>query len=428
MKKFMTIWMGELISSIGSGMTAFAIGIYVYQMTKSVALVSVVTLLAYLPTILLSPVGGVLADRYDRRLLMILGDLLSGLGLLYIFICTQTGHIGILPICIGVTISSVFISLLEPAYKATISDLVPATDYAKASGMMQMAGASRYLISPAIAGIILAVSDIRTILVIDMLTIVVTVTATMSVRNKIEEVKPDTENFNFYREFNQGIQSIVKDRGVLALVVLMGLVCFFVAFIQTLMLPMILAFADTRSLGIMESISAVGMLAGSILIGMMNIQKNYTRILMAALACCGVFMAFTGMTTNVVWIVVTSFLFFAALPFVNTCADVLIRSVLPNEVQGRAWGMIGILTQSGYIAAYAVCGLLADRVFNPMLATEGILAGSIGRVIGTGEGRGIGLMLILAGLGMALMAIIFGKNQDIRNMERISDEKITAVE
>ena len=191
---------------------------------------------------------------------------------------------------------------------------------------------------------------------------------------------------------------------------------------------MILAFADTRSLGIMESVSAVGMLAGSILIGMMNIQKNYTRILMAALACCGLFMAFTGMTTNVVWIVVTSFLFFAALPFVNTCADVLIRSVLPNEVQGRAWGMIGILTQSGYIAAYAVCGFLADKVFNPMLATEGILAGSIGRVIGTGEGRGIGLMLILAGLGMAMMAVIFGKNQNIRNMERISDEKITAVE
>ena len=428
MKKFMTIWTGELISSIGSGMTAFSIGIYVYQMTKSVALVSVVTLLAYLPTILLSPIGGVLADRYDRRLLMILGDLLSGLGLFYIFICMQTGHIGILPICIGVTISSVFISLLEPAYKATISDLVPATDYVKASGMMQMAGASRYLISPAIAGIILVVSDIRTILVIDMLTIVVTVTATMSVRSKIEEVKPNTENFNFYKEFKQGLQSVVQDRGVLALVVLMGLVCFFVAFIQTLMLPMILAFADTRSLGIMESVSAVGMLAGSILIGMMNIQKNYTRILMAALACCGLFMAFTGMTTNVVWIVVTSFLFFAALPFVNTCADVLIRSVLPNEVQGRAWGMIGILSQSGYIAAYAVCGFLADKVFNPMLATEGILAGSIGRVIGTGEGRGIGLMLILAGLGMAMMAVIFGKNQNIRNMERISDEKITAVE
>ena len=82
MKKFMMIWIGELISSIGSGMTAFALSIYVYEMTGSVSYVSLVTLLAYLPTILLSPLGGVLADRYDRRILMIIGDLFSGLGLL----------------------------------------------------------------------------------------------------------------------------------------------------------------------------------------------------------------------------------------------------------------------------------------------------------------------------------------------------------
>lgn len=81
MKKFMMIWIGELISAIGSGMTAFALSIYVYELTGSVSYVSLVTLLAYMPTILLSPVGGVLADRYDRRLLMIIGDLFSGLGL-----------------------------------------------------------------------------------------------------------------------------------------------------------------------------------------------------------------------------------------------------------------------------------------------------------------------------------------------------------
>jgi sugar lactone lactonase YvrE len=83
MKKFMAIWVGELISSIGSGMTAFAVSIYVYQLTGSATWVSAAALLAYLPTILLSPVGGILADRYDRRLMMVLGDSLSALGLLF---------------------------------------------------------------------------------------------------------------------------------------------------------------------------------------------------------------------------------------------------------------------------------------------------------------------------------------------------------
>lgn len=103
MKKFMMIWFGELLSSIGSGMTAFALSVYVYELTGSVSYVSLVTLLAYMPTILLSPLGGVLADRYDRRLLMIIGDLFSGLGLLYILWQIQIGNTGMQPILAGVT-------------------------------------------------------------------------------------------------------------------------------------------------------------------------------------------------------------------------------------------------------------------------------------------------------------------------------------
>lgn len=94
----MTIWIGELISSIGSGMTAFAVLIYVYQLTGSATLVSFAALLAFLPTILLSPVGGILADRYDRRLMMIIGDSFSAVGLLFIFVSIQTGYAGVLPV------------------------------------------------------------------------------------------------------------------------------------------------------------------------------------------------------------------------------------------------------------------------------------------------------------------------------------------
>lgn len=418
MKKFMTIWIGELISSIGSGMTAFAVAIYVYQLTGSATLVSVTALLAYLPTILLNPVGGILADRYDRRLMMILGDSLSALGLLFIFICIQTGHAGVLPVCIGVTISSVFISLLEPAYKATVTDLLSEEEYTKASGLVQIAGASKYLISPFIAGLILSFTDIRVILIIDMATIFVTVFAVASVRNSIHVAKPNKDNLNFFIEFREGMKSITSDKGVSSLVLLMAFMCFFVAFIQTLMTPLILAFSNAKTLGIMESVSAVGMLIGGVSLGILNIKRNYSRILMVSLMAAGVFMAMTGTTTDIWLIVVFCILFFTALPFINTCADVLIRTRIPNNLQGRAWGMISVLTQIGYVVAYAVCGVLADYVFNPMLMEDGILAGSVGRLIGTGEGRGIGLMLIITGILMFVFAFIFGSNKSIKEIER----------
>lgn len=175
MKNFIKIWAGELISNIGSGMTAFALSIYTYRLTGSVTWVSIVTMLAYLPTILLNPIGGILADRLDRRLMMICGDLFSAFGLIYILISIQAGSNSLAPIIIGVTINSVFVSLLDPAYKATITDLLTAEEYAKASGLVQIASNAKFLISPAIAGLILGIWDIRVILIIDILTIFITV-------------------------------------------------------------------------------------------------------------------------------------------------------------------------------------------------------------------------------------------------------------
>lgn len=417
-KKFLTIWFGELISSIGSGMTAFAVSIYVYKLTGSATLVSVVALLAFLPTILLSPFGGILADRYDRSLLMILGDSLSIIGLLFIFISIQTGNGGVVPILIGVTISSIFISLLEPSYRATVTDLISEEDYARASGLVQIAANSKYLISPFLAGLILSITDIRVILIIDIATIIITVLTITYVRKSIETVNLSKENFNFFSEFKEGFNTILSDKGVKSLIVLMAFMCFFIAFIQTLMTPMILAFSDEKTLGIMESLSAIGMLIGSVIIGILNIKKNYSKVLMFSLMISGIFMGLVGTTTSIWLIVLFCLLFFTSLPFINTCADVLIRMRIPNDIQGRVWGMISILTQIGFVLAYAVCGILADYVFNPMLMENGILASNLGLIIGTGEGRGIGLMLIIAGIIMVAFAFIFGSRESIKDMER----------
>ena len=422
MKKFMMIWIGELISSIGSGMTAFALSIYVYEMTGSVSYVSLVTLLAYLPTILLSPLGGVLADRYDRRILMIIGDLFSGLGLLYILWQIQIGAGSMLPILIGVTFNAVFVALLEPSYRATITDLLTQEEYDRASGMVQMAGNARYLLSPALAGILLAVADIRLILVLDISTFFITITMVALVRKTIQKpVKRETQGF--LTEMKQGFTVITENKGILSLVIIMAFVCFFIGFVQTLTGPMVLAVSDARTVGILESVCAIGMLVGSVWIGFVGIRGGYARVLCGAGIFCGVFMALAGVNRNL-WVTgLGIFLFFLSLPFMNTCADVLVRVNIPNELQGRVWGMISLLTQAGTVLAYASCGVLADYLFEPMLAEKGILAGSVGRLIGTGEGRGIGFLLILSGIGMALCASTIGHSRGVRALQKNLEEQ-----
>ena len=168
-----------------------------------------------MPTILLSPVGGVLADRYDRRLLMIIGDLFSGLGLVYILWQMQIGNTGMAPILLGVTWNAVFVALLEPSYKATVTDLLTQEEYGKASGMVQIAGNARYLISPALAGVILGVADIRVILLIDICTFFLTITMVAMVRKAVK--KPvQKENRGMIGELREGFLVIAKNKGIRA--------------------------------------------------------------------------------------------------------------------------------------------------------------------------------------------------------------------
>ena len=415
MKNFYKLWLGELISNIGSGMTAFALSVYIYEKTGSVSYVSLITLLSFMPSIILSPIGGLLADRYDRRLLMIIGDLFSGLGLVYILWNIQAGENSIVPIFVGITFSSIFTSLLEPSYRATLTDILDEENYAKASGLIQAAGSAKYLISPVIAGMILSVADIRVILLLDILTFITTCLMIFLVRKSMNS---ETQNYkkDSFKELLEGLFIIKENRGVYSLVIIMFFVCFFMGFIQILIRPMILALSSVKTAGMMESLCAAGLLIGSLWIGIAGIKKNYSKILAVASFFCGIFMSMTGVNKNLAIIGISTFLFFSTLPFMNSCADVLVRVSVPNELQGRVWGLISLITQMGTVAAYIISGIMADYVFEPMFNKNGILVENIGIIIGTGKGRGIGFMLILSGIGMLIMAIVIWKNGEIREV------------
>lgn len=422
--KFLLLWSGQLVSAIGSGLTSFGLGIYVFQQTGKASAMALVTLLAFMPSILLSSFAGVLADRYDRRLLMVLGDSLSALGLVFILICMLGGEVQLWQICVGVTISSVFSSLLDPAYKATVSDLLSEEQYTKASGLVQLAGSAKFLISPIIAGFLLAVSDIKLLLMIDICTIFVTVLTTFVVRRGLAS-KTCEQTKSFIREFKEGWYAVSKNRGVLVLVMITSVLTFFLGFIETLSIPMLLAFTNSSVIGTIETIVASGMLVSSVIIGFFSIKKDYVKILSVALFCEGIFMVAFGFRENIILICVSGFFFFAMMPFANTTLDFLVRTNIDNSVQGRAWSLIGIISQLGFIASYALSGVLADYVFTPLLVDGGLLTDSVGKIIGTGTGRGTGLLIIVAGMLLCVTSVTLYNLKSVRNLEHRGDSCIT---
>lgn len=416
-KKFFILWSGEFISAIGSGLTAFGLGVYVFNLTGKASAMALITILAFLPPLLFGTVAGVLADRYDRRLMMILGDSLSVIGLIYILVCMFMGDAQLWQICVGVTVSSVFSSLMEPAYKATVSDLLTAEQFTKASGLVQITNSAKYLVSPIIAGYLLAVSDVKLILIIDICTFFVTVASTLVVKKGIATKKQVEKKTSFIAEFKEGWTTLTKNKGVFTLTIITSILCFSMGFIQMLSAPMILAFKNSSVLGTVETIVALGMLFSSILIGVIKIKGGYVKILSASLFGCGLMMMFFGLKENVIIIGIFGFLFFAMLPFANTSLDYLIRTNTENSVQGRIWSLIGIISQLGVVIAYAVCGVLADYIFTPMLVEGGALSGSVGKIIGTGKGRGAAFLIIIAGILMCVTSIVLYNVKSVRKLE-----------
>lgn len=416
-KKFLIVWMGQLISVIGVGLTAFSLGVYAFERTGTATSVALVTLFTFVPNILLRPVGGVLADRFDRRAMMIVGDLGAAAGLAFILMMMLTGSIELWHIYVGVTISSIFSAIQSPAYKASATDLLTEEEFSKGSGLVQLAESSKFLFAPIIAGFLLSITSITTILTINIMTFVAAILAVLVIKRNLQVDRTESEPPHFMKELTEGWDAIRTNRGVLLLVTIISIVTFYLGFLETLIGPMILSFANAQTLGTFQSVSAIGMLVSSLLIGMVTVTKKYASMLVWGMALAGLAFALLGLSTNIYFIIGAGFLFLSALPFVNTSADVLVRMNISNEKQGRVWGIIGILSQLGFVVAYCTAGFLADHVFNPLLVEGGALSSSVGSLIGTGPGRGIGLLFIIAGIFVIIVAGITRRFQSIKDLE-----------
>lgn len=399
--KFLLLWAGEFISSIGGGLTSFGLGLYIFQKTGSATDMALLTLLGFLPSLVLRVPAGVLADRYDRRLLMMIGDGLSGLGVLFILICMLTGEASLWQIYLGTTISSIFSALLEPSYTATITDLLTKEQFSKANGLVSLAGSSRFLLSPIIAGFLLSVSDIKLILIIDICTFFLTVIVAAVVRRGIKTSAPK-EPEPFMKSMKEGWQAVSGKRGLLMLVVVSSLICLFMGMFQVLGEPFVLSFADSKTLGIVETIAATGMLVTSIVLGIKGIKKNFVRALWIGLAVSGIGMSLFAICENIYVICIFGFVFFAALPFANNSLDYLVRTNIPAEMQGRAWGFIGFISQLGYVIAYGISGITADF---------------IGKVTNKGVGGGSAITVIASGICLFIVALAMSGIKRIRELE-----------
>jgi len=402
---FLLLWAGQLLSRIGSGVSAFTLGIYLFQQSRSTSIYAFLLLCAFLPSVLLAPLGGILADRKDRKLLMIVGDLGSASGVLFIIVMFLLFPDNHWPVYAGVAVSSLFVALHSPAFKASVSDILDEQAYSKASGLLQLAEASRYVVSPIIAGYLFTQFSLTGALVIDLTTFVVAALTVISIKNETVQQAPKDRQEDILEDFIDGLRSIVREKILSHLLCLTTIVTFLTGILQVLFVPLLLALTDAATLGTVQTISASGMLVSSLCIATISKSDSQDRILPLSLGAAGLFYILIGTSTNHLLFAAAAFCFFFTLPFVNTSLEVQFRLHIVPEMQGRIWSLISLISQVGMLVALSITGLLADHVFNPFLTDHSHLAETVGTIIGTGPARGSGLMVIISGFALVLCSL-----------------------
>jgi len=408
----MIIWTGQLLSRIGSGISAFALGVLVLEKTGSTTAFSLLLLAAFLPPVLLIPVGGVIADRRDRRLLMIIGDMGSALGMLIIIGALVFRPDILWPLYAGVSLSAVFTALHAPAFKASVTDLLDESQYARAGGLIQMAEASRYLVAPAVAALLIARINLPLLMILDMLTFIIAAMSVLFVRKRFfiqaGPLSPEKRE-SFISDFMVGIRYIRGNRILLRLLTVTTIITFLTGVLQVLYTPIVMSISDAATLGTVQSLAASGMLISSLFIGLLSKTDRQKRVISLALAAAGLFYFMIGFNTTVVGITIATFGFFFTLPLINTSLEVLFRQNIEKEKQGRVWSLVSLITQIGMLSALSITGILADRVFNPLLTSDGPLSEQFGEIIGTGPVRGSGLMVMISGLCIVILGLLLAK-------------------
>ena len=418
MRTFFTIWIGQLISILGSGLTSFALGVWIFQQTGKATPFAITVLFGSLPAVLLGPVAGSVADRFNRKKVMLLADTGNALITLAGYFLFLSGQLEIWNIYVIALVGSVFSAFQEPAFSASVVMIVPKKDLTRANGLSQMSGALGSLVPPLIAGLLFGLIGLKGIFLIDFITYFAALgTLLISRIPQPERIEPQ-EKTSQWHEAMAGWRFLRLNGGLLGLVFYFALVNFMINFAAVLTSPMILANFSPAILGYVQTAGGVGMLIGSVLLSVWGGSKKKILSIMVFITISSLGLAIAGLRPNAFVIATGYFVMLFVIPLANGSSQAIFQVKVPLDLQGRVFAMRSMISRSIMPIAFLTAGPLADLVFTPMLSEGGVLSNTfVAQLVGVGPGRGIGFIFVIAGLGTILITWLAYLNPKIRHIE-----------
>jgi len=304
------------------------------------------------------------------------------------------------------------------AYQASVAVLVPREHLSRANALVQTAESFSGIISPILGGLLFVAIGINGIFIVDFVTFLVAAGTLLIVRipsPKSAEVK----RHSLLSDIRQGFDFLKERNGLVSLALFIAMLNALVSSCAVLITPMLLSFATPQVLGFVQAASSVGLLLGGIWISVWGGPKRKVLGICLAALGSGLGLAFTGVRQDPIWIAAGLFIFLFPITLINASIRAIVQTKVPATMQGRVFSLVFTLARLGVPLGLLAAGPLADQVFEPAMRIGGGLAATfVGQVLGVGPGRGIGLMFVLAGLGMLVVTLFMYSYPRMRLVEK----------
>ncbi|HEY1752780.1 MAG TPA: MFS transporter [Caulobacteraceae bacterium] len=406
------------VSQVGSRISFFAVGIAVFAQTSHATPIAIISFCQALPWIVGAGFGGAVADRYDRRRLMILANIgfaaTSGLLLLsFVSGAFRLWHLYLLFL-----VTSTILTVSTPAFRASVAMLVPDSHRDRANAVSQMTGPAANAAAPALAGLLYAVIGVTGAILIDIATFVVAIAVLAAVRIPMPARTAEGAAMagSAWRRAFDGVRYLAARPPLLGLCLVVSAVSFLMGGLGVLILPYPLARTHSAlAFGIVLACADIGTAAGAAAMAAWGGTRPRMHTVMLALFVAGLLLAAAGVARTTAEMAAAFFAFMFALPFVNTASTSIFQAKVAPDVQGRVFGAMGQIAWLTMLPAFLIAGPLTDRVAEPAVRSAGWR--TVAWLVGGSAGAGMGLILVIGGLATAALSLVAYALPALRRLE-----------
>lgn len=421
LRDFFILWSSQTVSGLGTAMTNFALIIWVYGQQGTASSITLLTICSFLPTILFRFIAGTIADKWDKKRIMLFADLMAACGTVTVFVLYSFSALEVWHLYIINFLLSFMDAFQSPASYVATSLLVPKEQYTRVSGLQSFSGSVVTILAPALGSVLLAFGGLRLVLIIDLASFAVAF-ITLLVFIKLPDVicTPEKAQESFLKSCMTGIHYLRKHAALLRMILFFSIVNFLAKMGGDGMMSAFVlgkTGGNQQALGMTESAVALGILTGSILVTLMPPAKNKVKVIFI---CC----ALTFLVGNAALSLTPSLPFWIILQFVSYIPVVILganltaamRDHVPIELQGRVFSTRDTLQNGTIPLGLLLGGLLADHVFEPFMSIPSPVQQALSLFFGTGKGAGIGIIFFIVGIAGFIISIVALKNPLYQNL------------